>query len=58
MPVEVYTAPKDIPATLDVITKPRKRKETIHIAETPSYVIQKHYLEYWYDKGESENNEG
>jgi hypothetical protein len=57
-PVEVYTPPKDIPATLDIITKPRKRKETIYMAETPSYVIQKHYLEYWYDNGENETNEG
>jgi hypothetical protein len=58
MPVEVYAPPKDIPAAFDIITKPGKRKETIRMTEAPSYMIQKHHLEYWYDNGESENNEG
>jgi hypothetical protein len=58
MPVEIYATPKDIPATFDIITKPGKRKETIHMAEASSYVIQKHHLEYWYDNEENKNNEG
>jgi hypothetical protein len=57
-PVEVYAPPKDISATLDIITKPRKRRETLHVAESPSYLIQKYQLEYWYDNGKSEENDG
>jgi capsular exopolysaccharide synthesis family protein len=53
MPVEVYSPPEDIPATLDIITKPRKRRETLNMTEASSYVIQKYQLEYWYDDEEN-----
>jgi succinoglycan biosynthesis transport protein ExoP len=53
MPVEVYAPPRDIPATVDIITKPRKRRDGLRMAEEPTYVIQKHRLEYWYDDEES-----
>ena len=53
IPVEVYVTPKDVPATLDVITRPRKRREVLRmVEEAPSYVIQKQQLEYWYDDEE------
>jgi hypothetical protein len=49
MPVEVYMPPNNAPATLDIITKPRKRNEGLRVTEEATYVIQKHHLEYWYD---------
>ena len=54
--VEVQELPQNIPATLDIITKPINRNEGLHAAEAPSYVIQKYQLEYWYDdEGDEEN---
>jgi hypothetical protein len=53
MPVEVYAPSRDVPADVDIITKPRKRRDGLRMAEDPTYVIQKHQLEYWYDDEES-----
>jgi polysaccharide biosynthesis transport protein len=55
IPIEVYTPPKDIPATHDIITKPRKQKNEARMAEAPSYVIRQQRLEYWYDDEENKN---
>lgn len=48
--VEVYTPIKDVPATVNVITQPKKQKNEFRPNETSSYIIQKHKLEYWYDE--------
>jgi len=53
MPVEVYAPPSQPPASLEIITKPRKKKSELRMLEAPTYVIQKHQLEYWYDDEES-----
>lgn len=53
--VEVYAPPKDVPATLNVITKPRKRNVEVYVAEDSSYIIQQQQLEYWYDDQGGEN---
>ena len=51
MPVEIRMPQQDIPATVDVITKPKKRKEPKPTADD-TYVIKKYSFDYWYDDEE------
>jgi len=55
--VEVYAPLKDVPASRNVITKPKKQNNSeFRPSEEPSYIIQKQQLVYWYDDQMEEAN--
>lgn len=56
--VKTYTPPKqEIPAAVNIVTEPRKKNDGLRMVEEPSYIIQKHQLEYWYYDEDDDGND-
>ncbi|MCE9644880.1 MAG: polysaccharide biosynthesis tyrosine autokinase [Chloroflexi bacterium] len=51
---QVVMPQQEVPASVEIITKPRKQpNEGLRMAEAPSYTIKRYKLEYWYDDDET-----
>lgn len=55
--VKASSPPKDIPATTNVITRPRPEFDDFQSVVLPKYAIEKYALEYWSAEQESEKKQ-